>query len=134
MIVNALIKNQSFYEKLSNFDFIRSKMVNKWLGVGVFKWVVKNTIFKFFNPGLKVEKKKLGLSELKELREKMTTAEMNHLVGFGFVLVFAAQKVVTGDYLFGLAIMGPNMLLNLHPSLLQQQNKRRLDRIIKRYS
>ncbi len=132
MIVNALIKNQSFYANLSNFNFIRSKRINKWLGLGVFKWVVKNTAFKFFNQSLKVETR-VGLPELEALRKEMTTAEVGHLIGFGFVLVFAAEKAAGGDYLFGLTIMGLNALLNLYPSLLQQQNKRRLDRLIERY-
>lgn len=134
MAVHALIKNRPLYANLSNFNFIRSKRINKWLGVGVFKWVVKNTVFKFFNQSLKVETK-VGLPELEALRKEMTTAEVGHLIGFGFgfVLVFAAEKVASGDYLFGLTIMGLNALPNLHPSLLQQQNKRRLDRLIERY-
>ena len=133
MIVNALIKNRAFYAKLVNFNFIRSKRINKWLGLGVFKWVVKNTFFKFFNQSIKIEKR-IGLSELEALRKEMTTAEMGHLIGFVFVVVFAAEKAVNGDDLFALTIMGLNALLNLHPSLLQQQNKRRLDRLIERFS
>lgn len=134
MIVNALIKKHSFYAKLSNFNFVRSKRLNKWLGLGVFKWVVKNTFFKFFNQSIKVEKKRIGLPELKALRKEMTAAEVSHLIGFVFVVGFAVEKALKGDFLFGLTIMGPNALLNLHPALLQQQNKRRLDRLIKRCS
>lgn len=133
MVVHALIKNRSFYANLSSFNFIRSNRINKFLGLGLFKWVVKNTVFKFFNQSLKVEKRG-GLPELEALRKEMTTAEVGHLIGFGFVLVFAAEKAATGEYLFALTIMGMNALLNLYPSLLQQQNKRRLDRLIERYS
>ena len=89
MIVNALIKNRAFYAKLVNFNFIRSKRINKWLGLGVFKWVVKNTFFKFFNQSIKIEKR-IGLSELEALRKEMTTAEMGHLIGFVFVVDDAA--------------------------------------------
>jgi hypothetical protein len=99
----------------------------------LFKWVVKKTFFKYFNPKLKL-KGKAEILELKELRKEMTFAELNHLVGFCFVSIFVFVKFVDGLYLFGFIMMLVNILLNLYPSLLQQQNKSRIDKFIKRYT
>jgi len=49
MILNTLIKNKSYYVNLSNLSFIKSKILNKRIGLGIFKWIVKNTVFKYLN-------------------------------------------------------------------------------------
>jgi len=88
---------------------------------------VKNTFFKFFNQKLKVKNK---ISELSELRKEMTLSEISHLIGFAFMTVIALDQSISDNYLFGLAIMIVNILMNLYPSLLQQENKRRIDKLI----
>jgi len=133
MILNELIKNKSYYINLSNLNFIKSETLNKKLGLGVFKWIVKNTFFKYFNQKLKL-KNKIEITELNGFRKEMTISEISHLIGFGFVTIFAVVKVIHGNYLFGLIMMIVNIVLNLYPSLLQQENKRRIDKLIKRYS
>ena len=52
MIFNSILMKTNYYEKLSNLNFIRSKTLNKILGIEYFKWIVKNTFFKFFNQKL----------------------------------------------------------------------------------
>jgi hypothetical protein len=131
MIVNALIKNSSYYIKLSNLNFIKSKKHNKAIGLERFTWFVKHTLFKYFNQKLKFDKN-VEISELSGIRKEMTIAEISHLIGFLFVTVFAVQKGVTHNYVFGITIMGINILMNLYPSLLQQQNKRRIDLLLRR--
>ncbi|WP_111710110.1 glycosyl-4,4'-diaponeurosporenoate acyltransferase CrtO family protein [Lutibacter citreus] len=133
MIIHELIKNKPFYSNLSNLNFIKSKNLNKIIGIGFFKWIVKNTFFKYFNQKLKL-KNKIELTKLNELRKEMTISEISHLIGFLFVTIFAVVKIINANYLFGLVIMIANILLNLYPSLLQQENKRRIDRIIKIFS
>jgi hypothetical protein len=100
------------------------------IGLDLLTWVVKNTFFKFFNQSLKLDKT-ADISALKNLRKEMTIAEISHLIGFIFVLVFAIYKGISHNFLFGLVVMGMNILMNLYPSLLQQKNKRRIDRLIK---
>ena len=129
MILNAGIKNKSFYINLSNLNLIKNENLNKIIGLGYFKWIVKNTFFKFFNQKIKLKNKK---TELSEIRKEMTIAEISHLIGFIFVTVIALYKSVSINYLFGLTIMIVNILMNLYPSLLQQENKRRIDKLIKR--
>lgn len=131
MIGNALIQNRPCYKRLSHFNFIKSQRKNKLIGLGPFTWCVKNTFFSFLNQKLKLDRK-LSLDELYELRKEMTIAEISHLIGFVFVIFFALYKAAKYGLLFGLVIMLCNVLLNLYPSLLQQYNKRRLDRLIAR--
>jgi uncharacterized protein YacL len=132
MVVNVLLKNTLFYNnKLSNLNFIKSKMLNKYLGVDIVKWIVKNTPFKYFNQKLKL-RNKIEKADLHALRKEMTSSEIDHLIGFVFVMIFALMKFYKTEWLFGLTIMIVNILMNLHPSLLQQQNKRRIDKVIKK--
>lgn len=133
MIMNAGLRKTDYYrENLSNLNFIRSENLNKGIGLGAFKWIVKNTFFKFFNQKLKA-RKKIEITDLLSLRNEMTKSEIDHLLGFGFVSVFAAAKFINHHYAFGITIMMVNMLMNLYPSLLQQENKRRIDILMRKF-
>ena len=129
MILNSILLKTEYYKKLSNLNFVRNKTLNKYIGIEQFKWIVKNTFFKFFNQKIKLKGKKVKLTDI---RKEMTVAEISHLIGFIFVVFFAFYKTFTHNYLFGLIIMIANVFLNLYPSLLQQENKRRIDKLIKR--
>lgn len=132
MAVNAVLKKSKFYyNELSNLSFIKSDTLNKWFGVDFVKWVVKNTPFKYLNQTLKL-KNKFKRTDLHKLRKKMTSSEIDHLIGFVFVTIFALVKFYKTEWLFGLTIMIVNVLMNLNPSLLQQQNKRRIEKLIKK--
>ncbi|MCO6497835.1 MAG: hypothetical protein J5I50_09255 [Chitinophagaceae bacterium] len=133
LIATALIRNTRFYkERLSNLNFIKSEAVNKALGVGVIKWITQNTFFKIFNPKLAI-KKKFTKEDFITLRDEMTVAEVGHLIGFCFVTVFAIVYLFKGKYTLALIIIIVNIIMNLYPSLLQQMNKRRIDRVLKRF-
>ena len=129
MILNSILVKTEFYKKLSNFNFIPSKTLNKFIGIDYFKWIVKNTFFKFFNQKIKLKNNK---ADLTEIRNEMTIAEISHLIGFIFVTVFAIYNSFIVNIVFGLTMMIPNILINLYPSLLQQENKRRIDKLINR--
>ena len=131
MIINAILRKTEFYnKKLSNLNFIKSQNLNRIIGIGIFKWVVKNTFFKYFNQKLKL-KRKIEKTDLNKLRNEMTKSEIEHLIGFVFVTIFAFVKFFSANFLFGFIIMIVNILMNLYPSLLQQENKRRIDKLIK---
>ncbi len=129
ILVNSVFKKTNYYQKLSNLNFIPGKNLNKKIGINYFRWIVKNTFFKFFNPNLKVDHKKTDLSDL---RNQMTYSEISHLIGFVFVTAFAIYYSFKVSLPYGCTIMIANILMNLYPSLLQQENKRRIDRLIKR--
>ena len=127
MILNSILARTQYYEKLSHLNFMTNPRLNSLIGLDAFKWIVKNTPFKFFNPKLNL-KAKAGMTELDNLRKEMTFAEVSHLIAFIAVSVFPIIKIANAEFLPALAMMIPNILLNLYPSLLQQQNKRRIDR------
>ena len=132
MIINAILRKTEFYnKKLSNLNFIKSQNLNRIIGIGIFKWIVKNTFFKYFNQKLKL-KRKIEKTDLNKLRNEMTKSEIEHLIGFVFVTIFAFVKFFSANFLFGFIIMIVNILMNLYPSLLQQENKRRIDKLIKK--
>lgn len=62
----------------------------------------------------------------------MTLAEVSHLIGFISMVVVAVYMSFSKGIVFGISIMIANILMNLYPSLLQQENKRRIDRLIKK--
>lgn len=132
MIFHALLQNSTFYKKqLSDLNFIKSDRLNQLIGLDFFKWIVKNTFFKFFNPKLHL-KTKVDKTDLDALRKEMTTAEISHLIAFMFVCFFAVDKFLQSDFLFGCTMMIVNIGMNLYPSLLQQANKRRIDTFVKK--
>ena len=88
MIMTALIRNTNFYKtRLSNLNFVKSDIINQMLGVGLVKWIVKNTFFKYLNPNLRFDKKS-NISQIKTIRNDMIKAEIDHLFAFLFVSIF----------------------------------------------
>ena len=129
MIVNSMLVKTKYYSKLSNLNFIKSESVNRSIGLKQFKWIVKNTFFKFFNQAIQIKSRN---TDLGELRHQMTLSELSHLIGFIFVTIVMIYQIFAVGPVFGLAIIVGNVILNLYPSLLQQENKRRIDRLIER--
>lgn len=129
MIFNQLLLKTSYYKELTNLNFIESKTINKWIGLREFQWIVKNTFFKFFNQKIKIDSRK---ADLTEIRMEMSIAEISHLIAFIFVMLVAVIQWLAVGFLFAVVIMFFNVLLNLYPSLLQQENKRRIDQLIRR--
>ena len=133
MIMTALIRNTKFYKtRLSNLNLIKSDLANQIIGVGIVKWIVKNTLFKFFNPNLKFDRK-MRISDIKKIRDDMTKSEIDHLFAFLFVSIFMFLAIYNQKYLSAFIILIINILMNLNPSLLQQQNKRRIDRLLSKF-
>ena len=133
MIVNGILKKTKFYNNnLSNLNFIENEKLNKYIGVDIVKWIVKNTPFKYFNQFIKI-KGSLEKAGLIKLREDMTNSEIGHLMGFVFVVVVALLIFFKTKFILGMVIiMTVNIIMNLYPSLLQQQNKRRIDNLLKK--
>lgn len=129
MLMSEILKKSGQYEKLANLNYIKSEKANTYLGLGAFKWIVKNTFFKYFNPKLTL-KGKAELNQLRELRKEMTFSEISHLMAFFAVSVVALLKLAKGEFIFAVVIMAVNILMNLYPSLLQQENKRRIDKFL----
>ena len=131
LIINNVIKNTTFYSKLSNFQFIRNKTINHILGLSIFSWIIKNSFFRVFNQNIQL-KKRASYKELKQIRNEMVYAEIGHLIGFLFILVFIFIQIMNNQYTYALLLLGFNIIFNLYPTLLQQYNKKRVDNILRR--
>ncbi|RZS99162.1 hypothetical protein EV197_0371 [Aquimarina brevivitae] len=129
LILNSILAKRRYYQKLSHLNFITSSKLNRRIGLRYFKWVVKNTPFKYFNTQLKLGPKN---KDLRQIRYQMTLAETSHLIGFILVMLVAVYYSITKGLVFGSFVMLANILMNLYPSLLQQQNKRRIDQLIRK--
>jgi len=133
MIMTALIRNTNFYKtSLYSLNFIKSDLTNQIIGVGIVKWIVKNTLFKYLNPKLKFDRK-MSNSDIKIIRAEMTKSEIDHLFAFLFVSIFMFVAIYNQKFLSAFIILVINILMNLHPSLLQQQNKRRIDKLLSKF-
>lgn len=131
--MTALIRNTNFYKtRLSNLNFVKSDIINQMLGVGLVKWIVKNTFFKYLNPNLRFDKKS-NISQIKTIRNDMIKAEIDHLFAFLFVSIFMFSAINNHKFLSALIILFTNIIMNLNPSLLQQQNKRRIDKLLSKF-
>lgn len=131
--MTALIRNTNFYKtRLSNLNFVKSDIINQMLGVGLVKWIVKNTFFKYLNPNLRFDKKS-NISQIKTIRDDMIKAEIDHLFAFLFVSIFMFIAINNHKFLSALIILFTNIIMNLNPSLLQQQNKRRIDKLLSKF-
>lgn len=134
MVLGALmveiLKRSPDYEQLANFRFIKNDRINDWIGVNLIKWIVAKTAWRRLNPKLTASPSS-NLTELKELRMSMTHAEVAHLFAFILqIVIIAILWWFDRDPVFLLILTLMNVFLNLYPSLLQQRNKVKLDRVI----
>lgn len=134
MLLHVFLMKTTFYKnQLSRLDCIPNNKWNKYLGLNFFKWIIRNTFFKFFNPDLKL-KSKVTQENLEILRQKMTKSEIDHLIAFLLMLAIAIQKLCVQQYSFAITIFIVNIFMNLYPSRLQQENKRRIDLLLVRFN
>lgn len=120
-----------WYQRLQHLSFVPGSTANRFLGIWLFRRVVRDTPFRFFNPAVKLRE---GRADLRRIRDAMTHAEVSHLIGFAFVVIVAVYMGFAVGWVFAALMMLPNVVLNLYPTLLQQANKRRIDRLLARAS
>jgi hypothetical protein len=131
LFINETIKDKQFYTSLSHFNFITNKSITKVIGIGVFKWIVTNTVFKNFNQKLKLHSKSKP-EEILSLRQEMTSAEICHLIAFLIIVVLSIiLNTIYEHTTFVLTLMLFNIAFHLYPAILQQQNKKRIDQLLK---
>jgi len=131
LLLNFPIRNMAFYNKLSRFNFVKGKKVNKNIGVLYFRQMLITSFWRHFNPKIKVTEKPTH-EELLNLRKEIIYAEISHLIAFVGVLVFAGITYSSKHYSFIIALLISNILFHFYPALVQQYNKRRLDIVLTR--
>jgi len=132
MLLYLPIRNTSFHDRaLCNLNFIQSEELQNRIGLEAFKWVVKNTFFKLFNPKLNLQRNSRNQEhDLKHLRVEMVSAELSHLIAFILICIVSVLVGLIQSIWFGFTLLVVNILMNLYPVLLQQRNKRRIDRFL----
>ncbi len=131
LIINNVIKHRRFYASLTNFNFLKEEKANRILGVFALKYIILHSFWGKFNPLLTVKEK--NRETLIQLRKEMTYAEISHLICFTLILILLPILYIL-KYRTGLIIplFICNIIFHLYPPLLQQYNKRRLDKVIVR--
>ncbi|WP_146185904.1 hypothetical protein [Flavobacterium album] len=133
LLINTAIRNMNFYIRLSNFNFITGEKANRYLGVLYFKHILVTSFWRHFNPVLKLTERP-DKQKLQSLRNEMTYAEISHLIAFLLVAVLAVlSKVLHYREQGFFPLLIANVAFHLYPALVQQYNKRRLDRILRAY-
>jgi len=127
--VNNFFQKKKFYNKLTNLRLIKSSRLNKVIGLNIFKWIMANTSLNRFNPKLKL-KNTSSNTELERLRREMTSSELSHFIAFLAVAIVGIYLLLFQSPVFGIILLTLNIFMNLYPSLLQQQNKSRIDKLI----
>lgn len=131
MLINNAIKHKPFYTAVTQFNFVESEKANRFMGVFVLRYIILNSFWGKFNPALKVREK--NRETLLLLRNEMTYAEISHLICFIIILALLPVLYFTNyrvEVIIPLFIC--NIIFHLYPPLLQQYNKRRLDKVIAR--
>ena len=108
--------------------------MTKQLGVLLLGWVIRKSILGKFNTKLNYQGK-WDQTKLIRLKEDMTFAENNHLLGFllmqAYVFLLAFLNVELWQIAFYTVF---NIIFNFYLVLLQQYNKRRIDRVLDQIS
>ncbi len=99
------------------------------LGVLWFRRFLLATPLRFINQSIHFTTSR-DLAVLKEVRERMASAEVSHWVAFAGMLAVTPFAWWHFGLIAGLSFVAVNVIGNLYPSLLQQHNKRRLAELI----
>lgn len=115
---NVLSENPAFYKRIGT-DYVRN--------------LIRFTPLKYFNQRIHINTKRVDKGILLDLKREMTDAEFGHAVGFVTIWIVAGflyHFKVTGLTIFILSLL--NILFNLYPIFIQQSNKLRINRLLKR--
>lgn len=129
-LINVLIVKKTWYKKLSNFNFVGDR-TSRLIGILICRKIITNTPLGKFNTKLHF-KGKATLEKMQELRKEMTSAEIGHLIAFIFLMILCLiYIIIQKDWIIIISLFVANIFLNFYLVLLQQFNKRRIDRFIK---
>lgn len=131
LLINNMIKHKQFYSVFANFNFVTSEKINRLLGIHTLKYIIIHSFWGKLNPLLKVKEK--NITTMIQLRNEMTYAEISHLICFILILLLLPVCYIID---FQKQLIVPliicNIIFHLYPALLQQYNKRRLDKVLLR--
>lgn len=129
VFADSMLRRMPSYGWLSSQYLFANPKTYERLGVLWFRRFLLATPLRLFNTSICFNKRS-DLELLKKIRGHIASAEMGHWVGF--VTMLGLMFVAWWNYglKVGLGYLVLNVVGNLYPCLLQQYNKRRLDRVI----
>lgn len=132
--IGALLTPPIFKTNFNKYLLDNQFLNDKWtkrIGVLHFGWLIRHSFMGLFNQKLKYTGK-LKQEKLLQLKQEMTFSELGHLTAFFFLIIlnllFIYWKLDWG-YIIGFFIL--NIIFNFYLVLLQQYNKRRIDKLLK---
>ncbi len=130
LLSTSYLKEQKYYYKLSSLKIFGNVRIYKAIGIELFKWSVTKTFYRHLNKNIKFNRRP-SLNELVSVRNEMTNSEILHGVAFVLVLIIGVPfTVIQKGHNTVLPLLVFNIIFNLYPTLLQQYNKVKLDRLI----
>ena len=126
---DAALQRTSVYNVLSHWFLFEHPQTYESVGVLWYRWFLAVTPFGSFNRDLYFTKRR-DVHTLSAVRQKMCSAEISHWVGFLCLLALTFVAWWYRGIFIAFCYVFFNLIGNLYPCLLQQYNKRRLDRVI----
>ncbi|WP_407654455.1 glycosyl-4,4'-diaponeurosporenoate acyltransferase CrtO family protein [Catalinimonas niigatensis] len=109
--------------------FIKSDRINKYLGVHIFSYLIRNSPFKFLNLGVYL--KSNSILEISRVYEEIRKAERNHIFAFFLVTIGSIILLFYNNRITDmLCITFSNVIFNVYPVLSLQSVKTRISKII----
>lgn len=129
MLVDAILRRTANYAWLSSRYLFAKSTSYERLGVLWFRWFLLITPLRYFNTQICFTEKR-DLKTLRVIRDNMACTEVSHWSGAVAMLGVTCIVWWHRGLATGLWFLLVNLVGNVYPSLLQQYNKRRLERVI----
>ena len=130
-IIADYLLNKRKVNWFENHNYI-SDSLTKLLGILLFGWLIRNSFMGWFNKKLRLKPSACS-KDLETLKKEMTAAEAGHLVAFYFLLIVNFAFIFFGvKWWYILLFFYINVVFNMYLVFLQQYNKRRIDRVLRK--
>lgn len=124
-----MVRRTALGQMLQTSYLFRDTKTYESVGVLWFKNLLLYSLFQSFNTDIHFTKQR-DLETLRKIRGHMLTAEIAHWSGFVVMMILTIVAWISRGTLVGAGFLIANVFGNLYPCLLQQYNKRRLNRLI----
>jgi len=128
-LLTDAIKHREWFQYFQNRNYLSDKWTAR-IGVLLFGWAIRKSFMGLFNQKLKLQGKS-SQAALTQLKLEMDYAECGHLIGFVALVVVNIWFVclsLSWGYILVFFVL--NIIFNLYLVLLQQYNKRRIDKAL----
>lgn len=134
VFVTNTVKDTKLYQYINENTISKNTNFYKFFGTEIIKNLIIKTPLKNFNTEIVIKKSKLDINELNDLKSKMNNAEIGHIVGFIFVIFTSLILCILNQNKTAIIVLNIlNIIFNFYPILIQEQNKLRINKIIKQF-